>query len=400
MLLTNEDDLPTHFGNLMLPDKNNPFHNAIFSGAVKAYASRYGLPPNTTWQTWIPGPSKLFLADREAHWDARMIAHLKSIGLKPMTATTQLFGSTYLFALPPLTTGDLVSVNSYGSEGFLEENPRYTANFLGQIGMAQLVDKPMAVTEWNVPYPAKDRFMAPLYVASTAALQGWSALMVYNYSQLGFGQRNRLEQWSTYSDLAYTGMMPGAALLYRRGDVRESQKQYVLKPNRTSTYYEGRNASNLKSLRTLLEKSRVSLALPEIRENPWLKPSKVPADAIEVTDLDRDFLAADATRVESDTGEVMRDWAKGYQTIDTKRSQAVNGHVCRAPIKLGNASFDIDTCYAARRCADSHLEKHSHHRNREGHSRPGWYNTFRAREGHDRVQRSCRRNALCPGRRR
>jgi hypothetical protein len=43
----------------------------------------------------------------------------------------------------------------------------------------------------------------------------------------------------------------------------------------------------------------------------------------------------------------MRDWAKGYQTIDTKRNKAVNGHVCGAPIKLGTADFDIDTCYAS-----------------------------------------------------
>ncbi len=41
------------------------------------------------------------------------------------------------------------------------------------------------------------------------------------------------------------------------------------------------------------------------------------------------------------------DWTKGYQTIDTKRSQAVNGHVCGTPIKLGNARFDLETCYAA-----------------------------------------------------
>ena len=43
--------------------------------------------------------------------------------------------------------------------------------------MAQVADKPMAVTEWNVPYPAKDRFMAPLYAASIAALQGWDAML-------------------------------------------------------------------------------------------------------------------------------------------------------------------------------------------------------------------------------
>ena len=189
--------------------------------------------------------------------------------------------------------------------------------------------------------------MAPLYAASIAALQGWDALMIYNYSQSGFGQHSRLDTWSTYSDLAYAGMMPAAALLYRREDVREAEKEYVLKLSRQNTYYQSKQASNMKSLRTLLEKSRVSFALPEVRENPWLKPTKIPSDAVEVTDLDRDFVPGGITYVTSDTGELMRDWAKGYQSIDTKRSQAVNGHICSAPIKLGNASFDIDTCYAA-----------------------------------------------------
>ncbi len=94
VLLTNEDDLPAHFGNLMLPDKKNPYHNKIFSEAAAAYAARYGLPSNLTWRTWVPGPAKMFLADREAQWDIRMIANLRSIGVKSMTATTQLFGQT------------------------------------------------------------------------------------------------------------------------------------------------------------------------------------------------------------------------------------------------------------------------------------------------------------------
>ncbi len=136
------------------------------------------------------------------------------------------------------------------------------------MAMAQMADKPMAATEWNVPYPAKDRFMAPLYVASTAALQGWDALMLYNYSQTRFAPHLPLDTWSTYSDPAYMGMMPAAALLYRRGDVSEAQKHYVLKLDRSTAYYQTRNASNMKSLRTLLEQSQVSFALSRDQGEP------------------------------------------------------------------------------------------------------------------------------------
>ena len=347
VLLTNEDDLPVHYGNLMLPDKKNPYHNAIFNKAVKAYASEHGLPNDPTWRTWVPGPSKLFLADREAQWDIRMSAHLRSLGLKSMIATTQMFGDPALFALPSLTTGDVITVNHYDTEGFLKRNPRYVANFLDSFAMGQLADKPLAVTEWNVPYPARDRFLAPLYVASLAAFQGWDAMMIYNYSQGGFSTKSRLDKWSTYSDLAYTGLMPAAALIYRRGDVEPGKKHYVLKLDPRKPYYTTLKTSNLTTVRTLLEQSQISLALSAVKENPWLKATKIPSDAVVISDTDHDYLPSGQTFAASDTGQLKHDWAKELQTIDTARSQAVNGHVCGAPIALGNARFDLDTCYAA-----------------------------------------------------
>ena len=40
----------------------------------------------------------------------------------------------------------------------------------------------LLITEWNVEYPNTDRFTAPLYMASIAALQGWDAPMLFDYS--------------------------------------------------------------------------------------------------------------------------------------------------------------------------------------------------------------------------
>jgi hypothetical protein len=39
-LITNENDLTTHYGNAMLPDKNNPEHNALFTKEYKAPYTR------------------------------------------------------------------------------------------------------------------------------------------------------------------------------------------------------------------------------------------------------------------------------------------------------------------------------------------------------------------------
>ncbi len=63
MMITNENDITSHFGNVMLRDKNNPYHNRIFEAEVKAFAAGHGLEFGQTTRTWEPGPSKLFLAD-------------------------------------------------------------------------------------------------------------------------------------------------------------------------------------------------------------------------------------------------------------------------------------------------------------------------------------------------
>ena len=38
LLITNENDITSHFGNLMLADKNNPYHNKIFEDRAKQFA--------------------------------------------------------------------------------------------------------------------------------------------------------------------------------------------------------------------------------------------------------------------------------------------------------------------------------------------------------------------------
>ncbi|MHC4741506.1 MAG: cellulase family glycosylhydrolase, partial [Planctomycetota bacterium] len=81
LLITNENDITSHFGNLMLRDKNNPWHNRIFEVEAKDFAARYGLDPAKTMRTWEPGPGKLFLADKEYQWNARMLVDLTRIGV-------------------------------------------------------------------------------------------------------------------------------------------------------------------------------------------------------------------------------------------------------------------------------------------------------------------------------
>ena len=66
-----------------------------------------------------------------------------------------------------------------------------------------------------------------------------------------------------------------------------------------------------------------------------------------VTDTDRDFIPAGRNFVRSDTGELTRNWLKGYQIIDTDRTQAVHGWVGGESLRLKQTSFEMTTPKAA-----------------------------------------------------
>ncbi|MHC4496442.1 MAG: cellulase family glycosylhydrolase, partial [Planctomycetota bacterium] len=258
LLITNENDITSHFGNLMLADKNNPYHNKIFESQVRAFAQQHGFEFSRTVRTWEPGPSKLFLADTEYRWNRRMLAALEQVGVKVPVSTTQMWGGMSLYGLPPLTAGGIIDVHSYGSAEALSVNPRFKDNYVAYIAGGQVHGKPVSITEWNVPYPKVDRFTAPLYLASIAALQDWDAPMIYNYSQRTFGTPSRQGTWSTFSDVGITGLMPAAALLYRQGHVAAAKKSYCIMLDSEKPYMKNSHPKNMVSLRTLVEQSRVT----------------------------------------------------------------------------------------------------------------------------------------------
>ena len=347
LLVTNENDLTSHFGNLMLPDKNNPHHNRIFEAAVTAFARKHGLARNKTWQTWVPGPSKLFLADWEFRWQRRMLDHLQSLGVKVPVATTQMWGDMALFGLPPLTTGGIVDVHAYGESEALNTNPRHQSNYVAYMASGAAYGKPVAITEWNVPYPATDRFTAPLYVASIAALQGWDAPMIYNYSQRNFERPTSPSTWSSFPDPALTGMMPAAALVYRQAHVSPAKQTYCLKLDRKALYYRDSRPENVATLRTLVEQSKVTIGFADVKELDWDGETRTAANVHVLTDLQRDFIAPGREDVTSDTGELSRNWVDGVQRIDTPKTQAAHGFIGGKPLRLTNVTLNVTTPKAA-----------------------------------------------------
>ncbi len=346
LLITNENDLTTHFGNLMLPDKDNPVHNALFDASVRAFAETHGLPYNRTWRTWEPGPSKIYLNHQESRFNRRMLDHLRDLGVTAPIATTNQWGNNSLFSLPALTMGDVIDAHSYGSSNFLQTSPHDTAHFGHWIAAAQVYGMPLTVTEWNVPHPAPRRFTAPLYVAALASLQSWDAMMLYNYTQQGLGPPINMHKWSTWSDPALTALMPAAALAYREGHIRPAEQHYCLLLDREQLFYNAVNPERSAALRSLAEQHRLSIGLPGTPELPWLQPTEPGPEVTVIRDPNQTFLERGQMEIHSDTGELYRNWEAGYHTVNTEKTQAAAGALGGRRIELDNVTVMMQTPHA------------------------------------------------------
>jgi hypothetical protein len=206
----------------------------------------------------------------------------------------------------------------------------------------------LSVTEWNVEYPNRDRFIAPLYVASISSLQGWDAPMIYGYSQVPVQEQEKPDAYSSWNDPALTALMPAAALMFRQGHVKQAQKTYRLDLSRETLYYANTSPDTSSAIRTLVEQSRLTVGLPDVPELGWDDAlSSKSQDATAFTDLARDFVPQGQNFVASDTGEIKRDWALGVQTIDTPLSQAAVGWIGRRQLVLRDVTFEIQTPKAA-----------------------------------------------------
>ncbi|MEG1039266.1 MAG: cellulase family glycosylhydrolase [Pseudomonas sp.] len=349
VLITNENDITHHFGNALLPDKGVPKHNRLYMDEAKAFAARHDLPAEQTWRSWEHGPSKLFLNDLERRFNVDMIEHLRSLGVKVPIATTSTWGGNGLSSLPALTAGDVIDAHSYGGVGQLEKNPLSSDGMINWLAAAQVAGMPMSVTEWNAePFPTPDRHSLPLYVAGTASHQGWDAMMQYAYSQETFASEYvSASNWHAYNDPGLLATLPAAALLYRRGDVREATSQYVFAPSAETLFNREITPSNSVLLRTAMEKGKLQIAMPATPQLPWLKPSTLAATAQTFTDPEQSLLEANASESTVDTGELKRNWQQGLYTIDTPQTQAATGWLGGKPVNLGDIQIQVKTPYAS-----------------------------------------------------
>ena len=354
LMITNENDITQHYGNNFLKNSGHPYHQSLFDKEVELFSNKFDLSENKVRKTWLPGESKYLLNDIEARFNRDMVKYLHELGIKvPISTTSMWGGKSNLFALPALTIGDMIDAHGYVDKRNFKKNqlqtdPVYEANFMHQIGQAQVVGKPFTITEYNVGNQSDldTAYLPAIMVASMAAFQGWDAIMLYGYSQDGFNS-SRASPWSSYMHPAIMGVIPAMALLYREGHVALAKKSVVLSPSEYDLFMKETSSKTSLAIRTTLEQHRLSIAIPGTKVLPWLSPSTISKDAIVIHDLNKNLLPDKQDFIVSDTGEIKRNWSKGIMTINTQKSQLVMGRIGGRVIQLGDIVVKAETPEAA-----------------------------------------------------
>jgi hypothetical protein len=347
LLLSNENDVTNHYGNALLPDKGVPIHSAVYMRESAEFADKYSLPKDKVWRSWEDGPSKLFLNDLQHRFETDMIANLRALGVASLIVTTSTWGNDPLSSLPALTAGDLIDVHSYGGVGELERNPIFGPNLVHWMAAAQVVGKPLSVSEWGLDRDgslAADRQDIPLYVAASAAMQGWSAVLFYAYSQEALNDvRTTPDIYQAYNDPALIASLPAAALLYRQGHVRQASTSYVFAPGQEALFYRSVSPSDSIALRTASERGRLLIAMPKVPELPWLESSAIPPGAKIIRNPQESQIPLDAAGIVSDSGELSHNWDEGVFTINSPRTQAAMGWLGGRSVTLADLEVDLAT---------------------------------------------------------
>jgi hypothetical protein len=278
-----------------------------------------------------------FLVDVQKSYYREMIAHMRTLGVRiPITGTNWARCSALLEAqMATDFTDSHVYWYEFGTWKAAEKR-FMNKSILGQrepwlwgLSSFRVLDKPFFVSEWDHPWPNEHRAEGVIQMASAAAFQGWSGAAIHTYrydcrenvDQLGApitadaigGVPYRGGVFDTFNDPAKFGLFYHAALMLRRGDVRESASATeIVVPQLTG---EGPPAApSTPALQGTSEAHKIGIRLPGA---PARGSRQVPMDAF--------LVARDATEIRSDTGELYRNLEKRYATVDTPRSKVVYG---------------------------------------------------------------------------
>ncbi len=223
--------------------------------------------------------------------------------------------------------------------------------FVPCLTYSRTLGKPYFVSEWDVAWPNDWRADVSIHLAALGALQGWSGFTIHTYRYDHSRNQNIIGKeivpstinnvayregvFATHIDPAKYGLFYHAALIMRRGDVAEAKKTVALEikdKDLASSFHDVKTLA----LRLITEQNKTGLVYPG---------QAYQAD--QTFGICERVVDESSGRVLADTGEMMRDWAKGYGVIDTERSKCAYGFLGEVgQLDLIDLSVQVKNDYA------------------------------------------------------
>lgn len=295
-----------------------------------------------------------FLCEVQKQYYKEMISHLRSIGVKIPLAGTNWAVNAALLSCQLAT--DFTDSHTYWCDWSWSDDNRLFSNrcmldgpwnITTPLPFMRVLNKPFFISEWDDPWPNEWRSESTLLLAAVGALQGWTGFAVHTYrydtdestdmigkeitsGAIG-GVYYRGGLFDTFNDPAKFGLFYQAALLFRRGDLREAKESINIRIEKLKT-----DLTDTSCLSGASELHKIGMLLPEESDT---------ADRIVLPD--EALVETFTSEVISDTGEMYRNWEKRFGWIDTPRTKAVYGFLgSQGEIKLTGMIINSKTDFA------------------------------------------------------
>lgn len=196
----------------------------------------------------------IFKEELQEKYYRQMYDHMRSVGIKIPIAGTNW--TTYPINTKTQRVCDFFENHGYYNDWQWGEFEKRRANraithkepsYLARGCATAASDMPTYFSEWDMVWPNEYRAESPIYTAAIGRLQGWNGFSIHTYAyssrtdrmdmlgkeiaseKIG-GTPYRQGIFSTWNDPAKFGLFYHAALITRRGDVKESENMITVKP--------------------------------------------------------------------------------------------------------------------------------------------------------------------------
>lgn len=326
-----------------LGDDENPETKTVAFTYRFSYDSRARLDPALSRQRNLD--MYAFLVDTQKAYYDRMYKFLRGLGvLCPIAGSNHWISDVadlHLNAALDYVDRHDYYAHPHGTYNYIEGQaispvtPMVKADSLGTIGGVanrRIFGRPYTVSEWDNCLPNPYRAEGAVFMAAYACLQDWHPIQ---YAYLAFNDDNPtlINSFMVFYDPAHMNILPAAALMFQRKDVKEATAGYF-EPMAAENFMDPSFSPRRNSRVALLGK--YGLAFPEL----------VDPSVANNADLAKQASDSNKRVYESVTGELRWDLGQGLLTVNTPHTQGLVGFAQGKPVALGDVTLETSNDFA------------------------------------------------------